>query len=158
GTGDNQQRRQFHHAGGLIPVRQVGQRVGADRQKKLRLRMALLYLGEGIGRIARPRTVFFQLINPERRLSGDGEVGHLDADRQRGQGALLLVRRTGRRNEPDLVQPGLLPALLREDQVGQVNRVEGAAKYADSHYLTPKLSSTTSARTGIFPVKQTHTI
>jgi hypothetical protein len=37
------------------------------------------------------------------------------------------------RHEPDLIERGLRPALLREDEVTHVNRVERAAEDADSH-------------------------
>ena len=37
------------------------------------------------------------------------------------------------RDEPHLVQPGLLAALLGHDQMGQVNGIKRAAQDADAH-------------------------
>src|SRR5262249_41949555 len=57
---------------------------------------------------------------------------HLDALRERRE-RLLLVRRPRRRHKQHLIQPPLLAALLRENQVAHVDRVKRAAENAEPH-------------------------
>jgi hypothetical protein len=52
----------------------------------------------------------------------------------RGPLSMLVGRRT-RDDEPDLIQPARLAALLGQDQVPHVNWVEGAAVKPQSHEM-----------------------
>ena len=68
----------------------------------------------------------------------DGQFEHLAALLEPGDPAVRLVRRVGARHEPDLVEPGLVAALLGQDQVAHVDRVERAAEDADAHDAFPR--------------------
>ena len=59
---------------------------------------------------AEPSQLLFQSADPERRLSGDGQLEHLAALIEGRQRQTLLVRRLSAGHEPDLVQPRLLTA------------------------------------------------
>src|SRR5207244_6000861 len=52
---------------------------------------------------------------------------------ERRQRPFLLVRRTGGGDEQHLVQARLLPALLRQDLMSQMNGIERAAEDAQTH-------------------------
>ena len=69
----------------------------------------------------------------ERGIAGDGQFQHLDALGGGRRVSILFVRRHGGRQEPHGVQPALLPAALRQQQVSVMNRVERSAKNAKSH-------------------------
>ena len=47
--------------------------------------------------------------------------------------SILFVRRHGGWQEPYGVQPALLPAALRQQQMPVVNRIKSSAEYAESH-------------------------
>ena len=66
-------------------------------------------------------------------LSRDSKLQHLDALGERRERLRMLVRRPRRRNEQHALQPALLPALLRQDQMAQVDRIKRAAEYAEPH-------------------------
>src|SRR5262249_29371071 len=67
----------------------------------------------------------------------DGQAEHFDALGERRQLRFRFVRRSGGGYEQDLIEPALFPALLRQDQMAQVNRIEGAAEDTDAHGLSP---------------------
>jgi hypothetical protein len=58
---------------------------------------------------------------------------HFDALLKRGDGPIQLMRGSRGRDEPHLVEPGLLAALLGRDQMGQVNGVKRASQDAHAH-------------------------
>jgi hypothetical protein len=58
---------------------------------------------------------------------------HLGAVAERRDDLALLVRRAGGRDEPDLIEAALLATLLGQDEMPEVNGVEGAAEDADAH-------------------------
>ena len=71
-------------------------------------------------------------------MPGDGEFDHVATLLEARDRFVCLVRRMRARHEPDLIERGLIAALLREDEVAHVNRVERAAKDADSHGMVPR--------------------
>ncbi len=117
----------------VVPLCQLDQRVGADEQEPFRLGLGLPQLLQRIHGIAGARTPVLALINAKGRMAGNGQVQHFRALGEWGDGLLLLVRRPRRRHEQHLVQPPLLAALLRQDQVPEMHRIECAAKDADTH-------------------------
>jgi hypothetical protein len=109
------------------------QGVRSQEQAQVGVCMPRFDLLKCVDRVARSGAVLLQFIDAKRGLAGDGQRQHLDTLREGRQLALLLVRRTGRGNEQDLVEAGLLAALLRHDQVPQVDRIKRAAENADTH-------------------------
>src|SRR5262249_52531909 len=106
------------------------QGIGAQDEKQLERRLALLQGAERVDAVAWARAVFFNLINAKSRLSGNGQGEHLHAPLERGHRAMLLVRRPGRGDEQDFIKGCLITALLGQDQMSQMYRIEGAAEYA----------------------------
>ena len=76
-------------------------------------------------------------VDAEGGVAGGGQLQHLGALAERRDGVALLVGRPGRGDEPDLIQAPLLAGLLGQDEVPEVNRVEGAAEDADTHDRLP---------------------
>ena len=71
------------------------------------------------------------------KVAGDLEIKvfneHLGSPDKRGESPTAFVRRMRGRDEPDLFEPPLLPALLGQNQVSEMDRIERAAKNADAH-------------------------
>src|SRR6266550_8159074 len=54
--------------------------------------------------------------------------------------AILLQRRTTRRDEIHPLEPQLVQSLIRDREMADVDRVEGAAEYADPAHSSPARS------------------
>jgi hypothetical protein len=94
-------------------------------------------LAECVYREAAPGSILLQVINSESRIAGYGEGEHFHAMREGCNGPVLFMRRARSRDKPHLIEPGLFAALLRDDQVGDVNRVKRASESADAHPFLP---------------------
>ena len=65
-------------------------------------------------------------------VAGDRDPGHLDAVRDR-RAVPTFVRGSARDDKPDPVEPAGLAALLGQDQVAEMDRIECAAEKTQSH-------------------------
>jgi hypothetical protein len=72
-------------------------------------------------------------------MPGDGQFDHVTSLLEAGESWTTLVRWMGSGHEPDLLEGGLVAALLRENQVPNVDRVKRATKNADSHETAHKI-------------------
>jgi hypothetical protein len=82
--------------------------------------------------------MFLDVAQAEQGLARDRELNHLGAAVKMGQIELLFVRRPSRGNEPDFIQPGLFAALFCDDEVTEMDWVEGSAKESDAHDVSPQ--------------------
>ena len=96
-------------------------------------RVLLAERGQRVGRIIHAAAVGFVAADGKRQIAADGQFEHFDAFWRRRQVALLLMRRSGRRQEPDRVQRRLFAATFRQQKMAQMDRVERAAEDADAH-------------------------
>jgi hypothetical protein len=96
-----------------------------------------LQLAERVYGIAAPGPLFLQFIDSKSRIAGYRQGEHFDPMRKGSDRPVLFMRRTRSRDEPNLIQLRLLTALFRDNQVREVNRVEGTSENADAHPLLP---------------------
>ena len=87
---------------------------------------------QGLEAVVGARPSGLDLRDVERRMPGHGDPGHLQAIRDTRLAA-GLVRRLARHDEPDTVQTTRLTALLGQDQVSQMDRVERASEKPQAH-------------------------
>src|SRR5437870_3105812 len=99
--------------------------------------MPPVQLLQGIDGEVRTWLLILQLVDAEGGLTGDGEGQHLDPARERRDLIFALVRRPGRGDEPDLIEPSLFPTLLGQDQVALVDWIKGTAEDSDAHDHSP---------------------
>src|SRR5262245_16155736 len=78
--------------------------------------------------------VFFKIVDAKRRLTRKRQRQHLDALRHWRNRAALLVGRSCGRDKPDPVQRGLLPTLLGNQEVAQMDGIKRTAKDTDSRW------------------------
>ena len=104
------------------------------QEEQLAAGVLFVKMFERVDRVVDPAAIGLVAAHRKRRISGHGQLQHLDPLLRRASGlAVLLMRRRGGRQEPHRVQPALLPAALRQEQMAVVNRVEGAAENAETH-------------------------
>ena len=117
---------------GLAPGGQVHQAVGADQEEQLVLGPLAVDRLQRLDAVMRAGPRGLDVGDLERRVAGDRDPGHLQAMGDRRPVAPLVRRRAGD-HEPDPVQAARLAALLGQDQVAQVDRVERPAEKPQSH-------------------------
>ena len=100
-------------------------------------------MGFRLGCETRWREFFLDPFHAESGLAGGGQGDHLATLFETGDRPLGFVRRDVTRQEPDFLKPRLLAAAFRENQVPEVNRIEGAAEQADAHDVSrlPKFAN-----------------
>ena len=111
---------------------QVQEHVGPHQEKHLAAGVLFMEVFERVDRVVDPLAIGLVAAHRKGRVAGNGQLQHLDPLCGGRQLLPLLMRRRGGRQEPDRVQPALLPAALRQEQMAVVNRVEGAAENAES--------------------------
>ena len=95
--------------------------------------MSRLQFAERVHGITGASAFFFQLIDAKGGVAGNGQAEHLDALLETAERLFEFVGRPKGRDEPDLVERALFPALLGQDQMALVNGIEGAAEDAHTH-------------------------
>ena len=123
----------LHQPERLVPGRQVAQAVHAHQEEDFRVAAGLLLKQpHHVHRVVGAGTVGVDAAHPEGIDIGGGQFGHADAILHRRHAPPLLVGWVARRRQIDQVQAKLKPCLLRQDQVADVDWVEGAAQDADA--------------------------
>ena len=80
----------------------------------------------------RPWAVGVDARHLEAGVAGDGELDHPHTLVHRRQAAIAFVRRIARRHEIDDREIKLIARLFGEDQMADVDGIEGAAEHADA--------------------------
>ena len=96
-------------------------------------RFLLTKLAQRLGRIIHSASIRFVAANGKCQIAADSQFEHFDSILRWRQFAILLMRRDCCRQKPDRVQLDLLAARFRQKKMAHVDRVERAAKDADSH-------------------------
>ena len=115
--------------GGLAPGGEVCQAVGSDQEEKV-VNGAIKADGfEGFDAVMGAGALRLDLGDLEHGVAGDGDADHFDAVVDWGAVARFMGRRAGD-DEPELVEREGLAALFGQNEVAQVDWVEGAAEEA----------------------------
>ena len=88
---------------------------------------------ERIDRVTNATAVELHRRDDERRLSAGRQPQHIDPPHSVGQIRIPFMRRHRGRHEPHLIQPKLLPATLRQQQMPIMNRIKCAAEQTEEH-------------------------
>ena len=88
----------------------------------------LAIAGDGVDREAGPVAAEFLVVDVEVLLAVDGESDHGQAILGGREGAVHLVRRHGGGDEDRAIHPQRFGHVARDDQMPEVDRVEGAAE------------------------------
>ncbi len=136
---DHDDRGQAGNTGRVAPGGKIDQAVGANQEEKLVAGPIAVHGFQRIDTVVRAGSAGFDLGNLEGRIAGGRDPDHLQAMSDR-RAVSPLVRRSTGDHKPDAVQPAGLAALLGQDQVAEMNRVERAAEKTQSH--DPRISRT----------------
>ena len=117
---------------GSRQVGQVDQAVGADQEEEIVAGPLAVHGLQRLDAVVRAGAPGLDLGDLEGRVAGDRDPGHLEAMSDR-RPVSPLVRRSAGDDEPDPVEPAGLAALLGQDQVAEMDRVERAAEKPQSH-------------------------
>src|SRR5262249_41720364 len=121
-----------HDAGGIAPGRQIDDRVRTEEQPEIVVWVHAVQHLERVGRVTRAAAILLQFVDAKGWLTGNGEGNHLHAMLEACERPVKLVRRPGGWDEPNLIEFGLLPALLGQNELSETNPVARAAENADS--------------------------
>ena len=136
-TVDHHDRGQAGNTGRGSPGGKIHQAISANQEEKLVAWSTAVHGFQRIDTVVRAGSAGFDLGNLEGRIAGRRDPGHLQAMSYRSA-VSPLVRRCTCNHKPDAVQPAGLAALLGQDQVAEMNRVERAAEKTQSH--DPRIS------------------
>jgi hypothetical protein len=93
----------------------------------------LAEVAKRIDRIAHSPTIDLQAAHRKALVARNGQLQHFDPFGRGRQLAITLMGRHGRGKEQDAIQSQLFPAALRQEQVPQVDGVEGSSEQSESH-------------------------
>src|ERR1041384_3657379 len=94
--------------------------------------MSAMQLGQHLGRVGQAAHFALNGVYLEGRMTRDGQFDHLDTLLEARDGVVLLVWRIAGRHKPHLVQPAPLTTLLRQNEMAEMDRIEGAAEDTDA--------------------------
>ena len=132
GAVDHDDRGQAGNSRGVAPGWKVDDAVGADQEEEIVAGPLAVHGVQRIDAVVRAGAAGLDLGNLEGLVAGDRDPGHLDAVRDR-RAVSPLVRRSARDDKPDPVEPAGLAALLGQDQVAEMDRIECAAEKTQPH-------------------------
>ena len=132
---------QLANPGGIAPMGKVREHVAPHQKKEFPAGTLFVKMAERVDRVVHPAAVRFITAHRERRISGNRQFQHFDALRGRRQLAILFVRRHRRGQKPYRVQPALLPATFRQQQMPVMHRIKSSAEDAESHGFLDNLLS-----------------
>src|ERR1035437_2039223 len=108
----------------LSPKMQLTQRVRTDDKIKLRAWLAPSQFRQGVHRVRLAAALGFDIVNHKVGVVTNREGDHPQPVPFAGQLVNRLVRRRGRRDEPQLVEPQLFHGVLGDEKMAEVNRVK----------------------------------
>ncbi len=112
---------------------QVAERIHADDEEEIVLRKIAIQQFQGTHRITFSCPAGFEIGGDKSGIAGNGGLNHGEAAVEGNLLGYRFVRGVGGRNEQDAVEGAGFAHLLRNAQVREVNRIEGAAEDTGAH-------------------------
>jgi len=128
--GDHYKTCEFHKSLRLVPCRDVEERIDTDDKREVGVRILFHEGRKGLDRVGLAGPPAFYIGDLEKRISRNRQSRHL-VSVPAGRETAALERRIAGRDEEYLLEAELIPHLLGDPEVAEVDRVERPSEYAD---------------------------